>query len=91
MGKSPIPFKTNVKRPAGKPDPNALKRPAQGGMANTGYWLRRQDRPIKAYLVNPEKERRKLAKWILTWVVAIPLSFMAVMWLILLIIDLFNT
>jgi|GEM_PF-3247072 len=91
MGNSSITFKTNANRPVRKPAASALNRPTQGGRANTGYWLRRRDRPIKARLVNPEKERKKLAKWILIWVVAIPLGFMAMMWLFLLIVDLFNT
>jgi len=91
MGKSSIPFKTNVNRPIRKPAADSLNRPAQSEITNTSYWLRRQDRPIKAYLVNPKKERNKLAKWILIWVVAIPLGFMAMMWLVLLIIDMFNT
>jgi hypothetical protein len=91
MGKSRVPFKTNVNRLGSKPDADTLGKPAQSGKTNEGYWLRRQDRPIKAYLVNKEKEKKKLTKWILLWVVGIPLGVLALVWLFILIFDLFTT
>jgi len=91
MGKSRVPFKTNVNRPEGKSASGPLGQPVKPRKTNDGYWLRPQDRPIKAYLVNQEKERKKLTKWLLIWVVGIPIGVLALVWLFILVIDLFTT
>ncbi|MGA9574996.1 MAG: hypothetical protein WBS20_13735 [Lysobacterales bacterium] len=91
MGSSGVSFKTDFNPPVRKPATDTAYRPAQSERAQGGYWLRRQDRPIRARIVNPKKERNKLARWILIWAVGIPLAGISIAWLVLLIIDLFTT
>lgn len=90
MGKSSVPFKTNVNRPIRKSDEDALARLAKARKANEGYWVRPQDRPMKVRLVDDKKERKELSKWVVIWVVVVPLGFMAMLWLILLFADMFT-
>jgi hypothetical protein len=91
MGKSRVPFKTNVNRSSRVPTAKPSGGPANVRNTNDGYWLSPRSRPIKAYLVDEKKERKKLSKWILIWTTGIPLSFMAMLWLVLLFTDLFTS
>jgi hypothetical protein len=88
MSKFSVPFKTNVNRPFRLPATKPSSRPARARKVNDGYWFTPRH-PITAYLVNEKKERKKLFQWILIWVAVIPLSFMIIVWLVLLFADLF--
>lgn len=86
MNKSRVPFKTNVNQRIPKAAVNPSNKPAQ-----SGYWLRSQDRPIRARVVNQRKERKQLAEWILVWVTAIPVGLIVTVWMGLLVFDMFTT
>ena len=90
MGKRKIPFKTNLDQPVGKaPDTPSKKPIPTHSSTKGGIWIRRKNRPIKAKVVNKKKERSALLIWILKWVIAIPLSAYAIVWLFILMRDLF--
>lgn len=89
MGKRKIPFKTNLDQPVGKVPDTPSKRPPHTHSTKGGIWIRKKNRPIRAKVVNKKKERAVLLKWILKWVIAIPVSAYALVWLFILMRDLF--
>ncbi|NNE04347.1 MAG: hypothetical protein HKO64_10425 [Xanthomonadales bacterium] len=55
-----------------------------------GVWIvPRKKRRIRAFLVNERKERLLRCRWILTWVVAIPLAVYSSWWLLVFVKELF--
>ncbi len=89
MGKRKIPFKTNLDQPVGKASDAPPKRPLHTHSTKGGIWIQRKTRPIRAKVFNAKKERAILLRWILKWVIAIPLSAYAIVWLLILMRDLF--
>jgi hypothetical protein len=90
MGKSSVPFKTNVKRPLQVPDKKTSDWPAKVPKDDDGYFFTPRSRPIRAYVVNEKKEKTKRFQWVLTWVAVIPLGFMILLWLALFFAELFT-
>ena len=78
MGKSKTPFKTNLDQKVGP-----FKKRREN--SKTGF-----SKPIKATRVDDAKEKSNRTKWILKWVVLLPLSVYALLWLSLLLLDLFK-
>ncbi|MCW8925492.1 MAG: hypothetical protein OQJ84_04480 [Xanthomonadales bacterium] len=79
MGESKVPFKTNVDQKIGP-----FKRLKRNRAADSR-------KPIKATKVDDAKEKSNRIKWVLRWVLILPLSVYAFVWLVLLLIDLFKT
>ena len=90
MKKTKVPFKTNVKTPPGDREFKPQRVPPLRGTASYGYWLPRRERPIRAVVVDPKKERRKLIRWLAVWVVLVPGGFLFLLWLFLFYFYLFN-
>ena len=78
MGESKIPFRTNLDQKVGP-----FKKRTEG--SKTGF-----SKPIKATRVDDAKEKTNRIRWVLKWVVFLPLSVYALLWLLLLLIDLFK-
>ena len=92
MGKSKIPFKTNIDQSIPRPAAKPTRRAVQDDITKGGIWIRtKKTRRIRAVVVNLKKERNLLIKGILIWVVAIPLGVYFLVWLLILMIDLFTT
>jgi len=91
MVKSKVPFKTNVDQSIRKVTTPTSKRTGENPITKGGIWISRKNRPIKAAVVNPKKEKTRLIVWILKWVVAIPLFAYFLIWLVIMMTDLFNT
>lgn len=89
MGKRKTPFKTNLDQPVGKAPDEPSNGPLHTHSTKGGIWIRSKNRPIRAKVVNKKKERVVLFRWILKWVIAIPLSAYAAVWLFILMRDLF--
>jgi hypothetical protein len=91
MGKSKIPFKTNIDQSIPRPAARPTRTAAQDDITNGGIWIRtKKTRRISPVVVNLKKERSQLIEWILIWVVAIPLSAYILVWLLIVMIDLFT-
>ena len=78
MSEGGISFKTNVNQ---KITPFGKRRTRSRTTAS---------RPIKATKVDPAKEKSHRFKWILKWILILPLSIYALVWLSLIVFDLFN-
>ena len=78
MGNSKIPFKTNVDQKIGP-----FKRSKRASKSGLG-------KPIRATRVDIEKEKSNRIKWLLMWVLLLPLSIYAFSWVVLVAIDLFQ-
>jgi hypothetical protein len=79
MGESSIPFKTNVNQ---KIAPFRKRRARPSSTAS---------RPIKATKVDPAKEKTRRIKWVVKWVWILPMGAYVLVWLLLILFDLFNT
>ena len=88
MEKSKVPFKTNVNQSirvpaAGRASGTArAKQTVLGGKA---YWLRPENRPIRATLVDEDVERALLLRKLLSWLLIVPFAVMVVVRFVLLI------
>ena len=79
MTESKTPFKTNVDQKIG---PFKKRRPGSRTSLT---------KPVKrATKVDPTKEKSQRFKWILKWILLLPLSIYALVWLLLVVFDLFN-
>ena len=92
MVKSKVPFKTNVDQSIRKASANPPKRTAgPNPITKGGIWIRSGRRKrIRASVVNPKKERAHLVMWLLKWVVTVPVAAYLMVWLLILIADLFS-
>ena len=79
MGESKTPFKTNVDQKLGPFKASKKSR-------KTGFW-----KPIRATEVDVAKEKTDRIKWLLKWVLFLPLSAYALLWLLVLLVDLFKS
>ena len=90
MGKSKFPFKTNVKSPAGKRSSvHQVNEPVRVS-AGFGSWEVRRDRPIKAVVVDPKKERMRKLRWLGFWIVLVPSTVMLLLWFSIFVYYLFH-
>ena len=78
MGESKTPFKTNQDQIVGKTKTGKIRK-------ITKFW-----KPIKTTKVDIAEEKAHRIKWVLKWVLFLPLSAYALMWLLVLFFDLFN-
>jgi hypothetical protein len=79
MAESKTPFKTNLDQKLG---------PFKKRRRVTGTPL---TKPVKrAAKVDPAKEKSNRFRWILKWILILPLSIYALVWLWLIVFDLFN-
>jgi hypothetical protein len=79
MAAGKTPFKTNVDQKLGP-----LKKRRQGSGSSLTRTVKR------AAKVDPAKEKYNRFKWILKWILILPLSIYALVWLSLIVFDLFN-
>ena len=83
MSRRKVPFKTNVDQPIDIDKAGRTKRKRS--------FLSLKRKPIKASVVDPVQERTQRTKWTLKWAVLLPLSVFLLMWLVLLLLDLFKS
>lgn len=78
MGESKTPFKTNIDQKVGP-----VK--ARRKIRKTGL-----GKPIKAVKVDEAQQKSKRLKWVLKWVLFLPVSAYALVWLLVMGVDLFR-
>ena len=85
MGKSKIPFKTNLNQIV------VLDKAGRARRADLAARFRSsKPKPIRAAKVDVDKEKRNLIRWVLKWVLLLPLSAYVLMWLLVLLVDFFK-
>ena len=85
MAKSKTPFKTNINQVV------VLDKAGRARRADlAARFLSSKPKPIGAAKVDLDKEKRNLKRWVLKWVVLLPLSAYVLMWLLVLLIDFFK-
>ena len=82
MGNNKTPYKTNFKRSEKAATSKPVRKTKRGNNA--------KPRAIRATRVDESAEKAQRIKWFLKWVLFLPLSIYAVMWLLLLMFDLFS-
>lgn len=86
MGKSKIPFKTNVNQIV------ALDKAGRARRADlAARFLSSKPKPIKATKVDVDQEKRHSIRWVLKWILLLPLSALVLMWFLVFLVDLFKT
>lgn len=92
MASSKIPFKTNLKPSVGKATGLRTTRAGRSRKVKRATGLSSSGRKrLKVTKVNVKLERARKIKWVVKWVLIIPLSIYAFAWLVVLLIDLFAT
>lgn len=79
MGESKIPFKTNLDQKIGPLKKRLKNRPGD------------VRKPVKATEVDVAREKAERIKWVVRWVLILPVSVLLLLWMLLLFIDLFTT
>jgi hypothetical protein len=85
MAESKIPFKTNVNQPIGTAESRRIQKKRR-----IARRLAEKQRQINATKVNIPQEKTRRIKWTLKWVLFLPLGFCALMWILVILIDLFK-
>lgn len=86
MVKSKIPFKTNVNQ-SSVSDKDGRRRKTRLSES----YLASKPKPLKVKKVNIAKEKTHRIKWVLKWILLLPLSVYVLVWSLLLLVDLFNS
>ncbi len=85
MAKSKIPFKTSLNQPIGTAESKRIQRKRR-----VARRLDAKRRQIHATKVNNPQERIHRIKWMLKWVLFFPLSLFVLMWVLVILMEVFK-
>jgi hypothetical protein len=85
MAESKIPFKTNLNQPIGTVESRRIQKERR-----IARLLAEKQRQINATRVNIPREKTRRVKWTLKWVLFLPLGVCVLMWVLVILIDLFK-
>ena len=85
MAESKIPFKTNLNQPIGTAESRRVQ-----SKRRIARILAEKRRRVRATRVNIPQEKTDRIKWMLKWVLILPLSAYVLMWVVVILIDLFK-
>lgn len=85
MAESKIPFKTNLNQPIGTVESRRIQ-----AKKRITRLLAKKRRRVHATRVNIPQERTDRIRWMLKWVLILPLSVYVLMWVLVILIDLFK-
>jgi hypothetical protein len=85
MAESKIPFKTNLNQTIDTVESRRIQ-----SKKRITRFLAEKRRRVRATEVNIPQERTDRIKWMLKWVLILPLSVYVLMWVLVILIDLFK-